>query len=183
MQFTATLILLITAITGASAASIDPRSNPPIPPKGFDANRLPPRKDQVDGVVCNIHHLSKTGKIFYTGRHTPDGAYRYLNGLKGNAVQSAGPGRCTRVSCAHNLGVYFCNDNRHRIKVPWSKIAKYTNDIGMVCGHGVHLPNKGRKDPYGNDHFGPNGMNEDILQNGQKFSKDHWSVFINGDRC
>ncbi|KAF4817248.1 hypothetical protein CGCTS75_v012332 [Colletotrichum tropicale] len=131
---------------------------------------------RVGPTRVKIHHLSKTGKTFYTGRHEPDGAYQYLDGLDGNAVQSAGPGRCTRVSCAHNLGVYFCNDNRHKIKVPWSKIVKYTNDIGMICGRAVHTPNKkGQKDPYGRDHFGVIGLDENYYQNGQKHSKDRWS--------
>ncbi|KAJ0387012.1 hypothetical protein COL922a_003163 [Colletotrichum nupharicola] len=179
MQFTATLTLLITAITaitGASASIIgEPYGYPPLP-KVLPNNSVHPRKDQYDGVVCNIDHLSKTNKIFMTARHTPDGAYRYLIGLNGKAVQSAGPGRCTRVSCAHNLGVYFCNDNRHTIK--------YANDIGMICGRAVHTPNKkGQKDPYGRDHFGKIGLDENYYQNGQKHSIDRWSVFVNGDRC
>ncbi|KAJ3957092.1 hypothetical protein N0V92_006331 [Colletotrichum tropicale] len=180
MQFTAILTLLITAITGASAAAIDARSNALLPPNYVRGNLMPPRKDQVDGVVCNVGHLSKTAKIWLTGRDEAGGAYRYLNGLDGNAVQS--PGRCTRVSCAYNLGVYFCNNSRRTVKVPWSKIAKYANDIGMVCGKGVHLTNdNGQKDPYGKDHYARQGM--DGSDNGQKHSKDHWSVFINGDEC
>ncbi|KAF0317171.1 hypothetical protein GQ607_015596 [Colletotrichum asianum] len=135
-------------------------------------NLMPPRKDQVDGVICKVGHLSNTAKFWLTGPDEPGGAYRYLNGLDGNAVQS--PGRCTRVSCAYNLGVYFCNNSRRTVKVPWSKIAKYANDIGMVCGKGVHLTNdNGQKDPYGKDHFARQGMD----------GKDHWSVFINGDEC
>lgn len=37
-------------------------------------------------------------------------ALLYLNDVKGNPVNSAGPGNCGRVSCGYGAAVWWCND-------------------------------------------------------------------------
>ncbi|KAJ7137418.1 hypothetical protein C8R43DRAFT_1020153 [Mycena crocata] len=183
MIFTAYIPLFIataiTTITGAIVIDNSARGGV-LPPNYSDLDNAPPRKDQTDGVICDVGQFSKTTGIEGTARDQNDGAYEYLVGLDGTANQDPGPGKCSRVSCAWDLGVYFCNDNDHPISVPWKEIAKFANDIGMTCGGGVHLPSSTGRDDYGRDYF---DWTKTKKTNGQKFSGDRWNVYLNGDKC
>ncbi|KAF5343375.1 hypothetical protein D9758_015627 [Tetrapyrgos nigripes] len=180
------LLSLFTAASGAAVSHNDRRGprrkpEPPSAPNSIDLNNAPPRPDQTDGVLCDIGQFSKTRSMAFTARDQSDGPYGYLAGISGTAEQDAGPSLCTRVSCAWDLGVYFCNDNNHHISVPWTDIATYVNDIGMTCGGGVHLPDPiTGYDDHGTDFF---DFTKNKPMNGQKFNKDNWNVYINGDKC
>jgi hypothetical protein len=171
--------LSLSLFAFAKGASVSRRGGVS-PPNYSDLDNAPPRPDQTEGVICDVGQFSNTNDIAGTARDQVDGPYGYLNSLQGTAEQDAGPGLCTRVSCAWNLGVYFCNDNDHHISVPWTDIATYVNDIGMTCGGGVHLPSVTGRDDNGRDYF---DFTKNKPTNGQKFSSDNWNVYINGDQC
>lgn len=178
MQFTSALAIILSVVASANAGLIDYGPDP----DPYVYNNAPPREDQVEGVICDVDNISKTNNLPLASRSLQDSPYHYLNNLSGSARMSPGPGNCHRVSCAYNLGVYFCNDNKHDIEVPWTEIAKYTNDVAMVCGGGKHLPRDGDVlDPYGRDYFDFRSAKR--RTNGQKFSKDGWNVYLNGDEC
>ncbi|KAF5375487.1 hypothetical protein D9757_009936 [Collybiopsis confluens] len=174
------LISLLSAVIGVPVSQNHQRRGGVLPPNYSDLDNAPPRPDQTAGVICNIGQFSKTNDIDSTARDQVDGPYGYLAGISGTAEQEPGPGKCTRVSCAWDLGVYICNDNTHKISVAWKDIATYVNDIGMTCGGGMHLPNSTGRDSYGTDYF---DFTKSKPTNGQKFSSEKWNVYINGDKC
>ncbi|KAF6829623.1 hypothetical protein CPLU01_07814 [Colletotrichum plurivorum] len=178
MQFTSALAVILSVVASVNAGLID---YPPEPDPYYH-NNAPPRADQTEGTICGVDNISITNNLPQASRSFKDSAYHYLNNLPGNAKMSPGPGKCERVSCAYNLGIYFCNDNKHDIEVPWTDIAKYANDVAMVCGGGLHRSKNGVDlDPYGSDYFDFRSAKR--RTNGQKFSKDGWNVYLNGDIC
>ncbi|KAF6822179.1 hypothetical protein CMUS01_11187 [Colletotrichum musicola] len=182
MQLITAITILVAAIGSANAAAVERRSKGgPDPPRLEDLKNSPPRDDQKEGVICGPANLRPTLGLDNLSRsQITDSQYSYIYNQPGNAVQDAGPGRCTRISCAWKTGVYFCNDNKHRIEVSWKDIARYANDAAMVCGNGLHLPNEDGYDPYGNDFF---NFKTAVETSAQKFSPDGWNVFIQGEDC
>lgn len=158
--FSIICVALVSALPGNSVS----------PAKLSDQKNNSPTADMKANVKCNVSGQQKTKLLSFTAKDQTGGAYQHLIGQKGNAHNGAGPSNCGRVSCGYGLAVYFCNDvskynllhlgpmlsskygleiakleQGPAVSVPWSTLAQYTNDIGMVCGGGVTISGTGEQ--------------------------------------
>ncbi|KAM0323328.1 hypothetical protein ACHAQA_008920 [Verticillium albo-atrum] len=94
-------------------------------------------------------------------RATREGIH-YLEGISGKPKLGPGPNKCSRVSCSHNSGIWWCN---HHDKT-WSLGSFKSIAKGAQCAY-----NKCKYDP-------------DAKIKGQSFAKgSNWSVIVKGANC
>ncbi|KAL4807462.1 hypothetical protein BDV18DRAFT_158681 [Aspergillus unguis] len=88
----------------------------------------------------------------------------YLMGHKGAPKLGAGPGKCSRVSCAYDVGITWCNDNKKSITLKkWSQVADGAAAIMDKCEHQKFAA--------------------ESRVGGQAFHVDNWNVIIRKEDC
>ncbi|CRJ87205.1 hypothetical protein HYQ45_011722 [Verticillium longisporum] len=88
--------------------------------------------------------------------------WNYLWDLEGQPGHGPGPAACARVSCSHNSGIYWCNDNDHAVTLnSWGDLARGAAELCNLCS------SAGIRNKCG----------------GQLFHPDGYNVFITNDSC
>ncbi|KAL4962060.1 uncharacterized protein BDV14DRAFT_179211 [Aspergillus stella-maris] len=83
---------------------------------------------------------------------------------KGRPYLEGGPGKCSRVACAYNAAIVFCNDNKYPLTLSsWKVIADGADKIFNKCGH---------------TNFG-----HSATVHGQAFHAGNFNVIVRKEKC
>ncbi|KAK4158860.1 hypothetical protein QBC43DRAFT_339620 [Cladorrhinum sp. PSN259] len=86
----------------------------------------------------------------------------YLMSVPGQPRMDPGPGKCIRVSCSWNAGIFMCNDNTHEYRL---------NSFKDISSAGYFLYDACRHNPV----LG--------TMAGQVWYKENWNTVIRWDKC
>ncbi|KAL4944957.1 hypothetical protein BDV06DRAFT_219764 [Aspergillus oleicola] len=83
---------------------------------------------------------------------------------KGKPTLGPGPGKCSRVACAYNAAIVWCNDNKYTLNLAsWQVVAHGADKIFNKCSK---------------SHYGK-GMSV----HGQAFHAGNWNVIVRKEKC
>ncbi|KAL4784895.1 hypothetical protein BJX76DRAFT_356632 [Aspergillus varians] len=111
--------------------------------------------------AISIRCESKKGDVEYLQALPRIG---YLYDVGGKPVNGPGPGTCTRVSCAYNTGVVWCNDSRKK---------KVLNSFADIANGAMAVLGKCAKSEFGHERR--------VM--GQAFHRDNWNVIVRKEKC
>ncbi|PGH26477.1 hypothetical protein AJ80_01791 [Polytolypa hystricis UAMH7299] len=102
---------------------------------------------------------------------------RYLRSLGTSKCHvGAGPGKCVRVSCSYNAGVWLCNDNKYAVSPRCTSLADYVRNIINRCQRHLYAPcwwNEGKTCT----------TVDEWRVRGQQFDSDGYNVIIGSSKC
>ncbi|KIN03625.1 hypothetical protein OIDMADRAFT_26299 [Oidiodendron maius Zn] len=121
LSFAPTAFVLVSAAT--SKVYQRPAEPEPVPepfPEPIAQPDIETNNGPLAGVMCGTNQ-------------SPTSFLSLITAKTGSINGGQRPNSCTQVSCAHGVGISFCNDTLFPATVPYSIIETYAYDISVIC--------------------------------------------------